>query len=74
MRDALSSVSVSARTVCIGRSRPIRTVRKSLNGRKNGWFTARNPDMIADWIEIVLWATVSFPPTVFLRDFAPAVN
>jgi hypothetical protein len=47
-----------------GASRVRKQVRKSLNGWKNGWFNVRNPDKIADWIEIVLWATVSFPLTV----------
>jgi hypothetical protein len=53
------------------RFRPPRApVRKSLSGWKNGWFTAGNPDKIADWIEIVLRATVSFPLTVTSHLFS----
>jgi hypothetical protein len=66
MHIASVSTSVSARTA----SRVRKQVRKSLNGWKNGWFNVRNPDKIADWIEIVLWATVSFPLTVTSHLFS----
>jgi hypothetical protein len=73
MRCAVSTPGFDAQCIgnCIGVGADGAShVRKSLNGRKNGWFNVRNPDMIVDWIEIVLWATVSFPLTVTSHLFS----